>query len=92
MYQSHESLKRDFEVTTKELDSLVAIARTIEGVYGCRMTGGGFGGCTVALVASDKAESARGVLAEKYAAQAKLAEPPLSFVTVPGGGARVLEE
>ena len=50
MYQSHNSLRDDFEVSCKELDLLVEIASTSDGVYGARMTGGGFGGCTVNLV------------------------------------------
>lgn len=47
---SHYSLKYDYEVTCEELDMMVEIARNIDGVYGARMTGGGFGGCTINLV------------------------------------------
>jgi galactokinase len=43
MYESHESLRDDFEVSCEELDELVELARSVEGVYGSRMTGGGFG-------------------------------------------------
>ena len=53
MYQSHESLSKDFEVSCEELDQIVLIAHKIGlsgGIYGCRMTGGGFGGCAIALV------------------------------------------
>ena len=50
MYQSHYSLKEDYEVTGKELDALVEAAQTQEGCIGSRMTGAGFGGCTVSLV------------------------------------------
>jgi hypothetical protein len=56
MYASHRSLRDDYEVSCAELDALVEIAESIGvagGVYGCRMTGGGFGGCAVALVKSD---------------------------------------
>ena len=52
MYASHRSLRDDYEVSCKELDAVVEIAESIGikgGVYGCRMTGGGFGGCAVAL-------------------------------------------
>ena len=57
MYQSHESLDRDYEVSCPELNLMVDIAQGLNGVYGARMTGGGFGGCTVNLV--DKREGAK---------------------------------
>jgi len=50
MNESHDSLRDLFEVSTPELDELVELARQCDGVYGSRMTGGGFGGCTVTLV------------------------------------------
>ncbi len=50
MTQSHESLKNDFEVSCPELDAMVDAADALEGNFGTRMTGGGFGGCTVSLV------------------------------------------
>jgi galactokinase len=50
MNESHESLRCDYEVSCTELDTMVAIARSLAGVHGARMTGGGFGGCVVALV------------------------------------------
>ena len=50
MFQSHESLRDDYEVSCNELDEMVEIARSVDGVLGSRMTGGGFGGCTVTLV------------------------------------------
>ena len=50
MYASHASLRDDYEVSCKELDLLVELAASSPGVYGARMTGGGFGGCTVNLV------------------------------------------
>jgi galactokinase len=53
MRRSHESLRDDFEVSCPELDLLVELASGIEGVYGARMTGGGFGGCTVNLVRAE---------------------------------------
>jgi len=56
MYASHESLKMDYEVSAPELDLLVDTARTIPGVFGSRMTGGGFGGCTVSFVERDRVE------------------------------------
>lgn len=50
MYESHDSLKYDYEVTGRELDTLVEAARLQKGCIGSRMTGAGFGGCTVSLV------------------------------------------
>jgi galactokinase len=65
MALSHTSLRDDYEVSCRELDVMVELAGKIEGVYGARMTGGGFGGCTVNLVRADsvadfKREVARG--------------------------------
>jgi galactokinase len=51
MVASHRSLRDDYEVSCRELDAMVEIALEMDGVYGSRMTGGGFGGCTVSLVA-----------------------------------------
>lgn len=49
----HHVGRDDYEVSCKELDQLVALAREVPGVYGSRMTGAGFGGCTVTLVKRD---------------------------------------
>lgn len=57
MNQSHISLRDDYEVTGNELDSLVEVAWNQEGVIGSRMTGAGFGGCTISIVKKDKMES-----------------------------------
>src|SRR5690625_8004885 len=53
MFESHAGLMNLYEVSSEELDLLVDIAGTIEGVYGSRMMGGGFGGCTISLVHKD---------------------------------------
>jgi galactokinase len=66
MYQSHRSLRDDYEVSCVELDTLVEIARRVPGVYGSRMTGGGFGGCTVSLVADEHVEEFRAAIAAGY--------------------------
>ena len=50
MVESHASLRDDFEVSCAELDEIVGLAMRVPGVYGARMTGGGFGGCAIALV------------------------------------------
>lgn len=63
---SHESLRRDYEVTCKELDVAVEAARRA-GAYGARMTGGGFGGCAIALVRSDQLEATAGAVLDAFA-------------------------
>jgi galactokinase len=57
MSASHRSLRDDYEVSCRELDLLVELAAPVQGVYGTRMTGGGFGGCTVTLVRADGVHS-----------------------------------
>ena len=66
MYESHRSLQQDYEVSSSELDMLVDIASGCEGVYGSRMTGGGFGGCTITLVGSNSVETFREKIIQKY--------------------------
>lgn len=56
MAASHRSLRDDYEVSCPELDTMVDLANRAEGVYGARMTGGGFGGCTINLVKADHVE------------------------------------
>jgi galactokinase len=67
MRESHRSLRDDYEVSCDELDLMVRLAESIDGVYGARMTGGGFGGCTVNLVHAAKVEEFRLRLAAGYA-------------------------
>jgi galactokinase len=66
MNASHESLRDDYEVSSKELDTLVELARRQPGVLGARMTGAGFGGCTVNLVRADAAENFAQAVAAAY--------------------------
>jgi len=63
---SHESLREDYEVSIAELDHLVATARATDGVYGARMTGAGFGGCVVCLVANDSLSTLQRRLTKTY--------------------------
>ena len=64
--QSHESLRDDYQVSCKELDMLVELARSVNGTIGSRMTGAGFGGCTVSLVKDSAVETFRQVIVEQY--------------------------
>jgi galactokinase len=59
MYESHASLRDDYQVTIPQLDTLVEAARLVPGVLGSRMTGAGFGGCTVSLVETDAVDEFR---------------------------------
>jgi galactokinase len=56
MVASHRSLRDDYQVSCRELDAMVEVALRVKGVVGARMTGGGFGGCTVSLVRNDAVE------------------------------------
>ena len=88
MVASHNSLRDDYEVSTPELDYLVEQAMTVRGVYGARMTGGGFGGCIVALVEP----AAAGPLVDHVKAvyPGKFGVHPDPFVTTATDGARVV--
>jgi len=66
MYSSHASLRDDYQVSCRELDLLVDLASSTPGVHGSRMTGGGFGGCTVNLVRADAAGDFQSRIAEAY--------------------------
>ncbi len=66
MRQSHESLRDDYDVTGVELDTLAEEAWKIPGVIGSRMTGGGFGGCTVSLVKDEAIENFKKTVGENY--------------------------
>ena len=66
MAESHFSLRYDYEVSSRELNLMVALAINVEGVYGARMTGGGFGGCTVNLVDAEHVENFQRTVAEEY--------------------------
>jgi galactokinase len=66
MYQSHMSLRDDFEVSTPELDLLVELASQTEGVFGARLTGAGFGGCTVNLIEQDAVVQFEAGVVESY--------------------------
>lgn len=66
MYKSHEGLSRDYEVSCAELDYLVALVKGVPGTYGARMMGGGFGGCTINLVARDEVAEISALVERSY--------------------------
>lgn len=66
MYDSHDSLRHDYEVSCKHLDLLVDFTMDLEGVLGARLTGAGFGGCTVNLVESDYVDEFTEKITERY--------------------------
>jgi galactokinase len=66
MQQSHRSLRDDFEVSCPELDLMVELAEQADGVYGSRMMGGGFGGCTITLIQPDHVEAFQRSVREGY--------------------------
>jgi galactokinase len=85
MYRSHESLRDDFEVSCSELNLLVTMASTLPGVYGARMMGGGFGGCTVNLIRSDCVETFQSAIATMYAERTGIT--PEIYICEPAQGA-----
>ena len=90
LLQSHASLRENFEVSTEELDLLVKIAMEQPGVFGARLTGGGFGGCVVCLVAREEAENVMKTLEREF--RIRTGEKCDAFVTKPSQGARVVRE
>jgi galactokinase len=88
--ESHRSLKEDYEVSCMELDLLVEIACGISGVYGSRMTGGGFGGCTISLVRSGAVGEFRSAVAQGYE-RATGRKPDIYMVRASDGVREALE-
>jgi len=91
MYASHASLRDDYEVSCSEIDVLVEIAREIGiegGMIGSRITGGGFGGCTVSLVKTDKVDEITKKIQEEY--KKRVGKEATIFSTRPAQGARVV--
>lgn len=88
MRASHQSLKDDYEVTGEELDAAYFESIGQAGVIGCRMTGGGFGGCAVAIVAKDKVAAYKERLIQRYTE--KIGYAPSVFSVGIGAGVRAL--
>ncbi len=85
MFASHRSLRDDFEVSLPELDALVQAAVSAPGVLGARMTGGGFGGCTVTLVERGQEGAAGAAIAKAFAT--RFGRAPAWFLTHASDGA-----
>ena len=88
MNESHVSMRDDFEISSPELDRMVALAQAEAACYGARMTGGGFAGCAVALVQEAEAENFTGRVAAAYKKATGL-EPAL-YVCHGAAGASVV--
>lgn len=87
MAASHASLRDDYQVSSAELDALVAIAQQTPGVIGARMTGAGFGGCAVAMVEENAAAAAAEAIVARYRAQT--GRPGRAYVCTASQGAEV---
>jgi galactokinase len=87
MVDSHTSLRDDYAVSGPELDALVDIALATPGVLGARLTGAGFGGCAVAVVTADQAESAAASIPARY--RDATGRPGTATVTVSSEGTHV---
>jgi galactokinase len=87
--ESHRSLAEDFEVSTTDLDTLVEIALKTEGVVAARLTGAGFGGCTVNLVRRARAEAISSEILERY--RSRTGRSGRSWLSDPTGGAGLVD-
>ena len=88
MNQCHASLRDLYEVSSPELNAMASIAQPLDGCYGARLTGAGFGGCTVNLVEREKAEEFARALAARYEAQMGL--HPEIYITHASNGAELI--
>lgn len=88
MYASHQGLSQKYEVSCAELDKLVTVAKSIDGVLGSRMMGGGFGGCTISLVEKQKVSNFENAIFANY--KTPDGNKPDVFEVVIGDGARKL--
>lgn len=87
---SHAGLRDDFQVSCAELDLMVELASQQEGVSGARMTGGGFGGCTINLVERDSVERFRGAVAQAYTAETGIV-PDIYVCRAAAGAGEILD-
>jgi galactokinase len=87
MYQSHDSLRDDFQVSCDELDAIVESARASKGVFGARMTGGGFGGSAIVLVEARAADAVAEKIAKDFHARFNRRPPVFPTTAAAGAGA-----
>jgi galactokinase len=88
MAAAHRSYSQDFEASCEECDAMVDLAQGLPGLIGARLTGGGFGGCTVNLVETDRAPHFAAMLAERYATRIGIV-PQIHICHASGGARRV---
>ena len=88
MNASHISMRDDFEITCPEVDMLAGLAQTVKGVYGSRMTGGGFGGCTISLIEASAVDKASQILIDGY--RIGMGRDVDIYVCAPSDGARLI--
>ena len=88
MAEAHQSYSKDFEASCSEADTMVELAQDLPGLIGARLTGGGFGGCTVNLVQADQAKSFADSLGTRYAASTGIT-PQIHICHASGGAHRV---
>jgi galactokinase len=88
MNASHISMRDDFEITCPEVDMLAGLAQTVKGVYGSRMTGGGFGGCTISLIEASAVDKASQMLTDGY--RIGMGRDVDIYVCAPSDGARLI--
>ena len=88
MYQTHEGLSNDYEVSCKELDYLVDLTLDIPKVYGSRMMGGGFGGCTINLIENEAIDEVSKYVTENYKNKFNLQAN--TYITKISGGTNII--
>ena len=89
MAEAHRSFRDDFEASCEELDTLVAMAVTVPGCYGARITGGGFGGCSINLVEESRATAFAEIIRTQYRATNGI-DADIYLCRASNGAARVL--
>ena len=87
MNQSHISLRDDYEVSCEEIDILTELAWSVDGVIGSRITGGGFGGCTVSIVKNESIDLFKSTIGEKYKEKTGI-EPEFYIAEISDGAGR----